>query len=123
MHLCKFLTQPENFSMEFPAHRWKVSDSIGGFDSELSSVAEAKGFGSVAQSAHVSSYPLERNDPYECSRDQAEEPEDIHADTNGVVDSRFTSTPCDPVLARRLGDNLSQEVNAFLSGIWSEGLV
>ena len=47
-------------------------------------VAEAEGFVSIAQGAHVSSYPLEGDDPYECSREtehQAEEPEDIHADT------------------------------------------
>lgn len=84
-------------------------------------VAEAEGFGSIAQSAHVSSYPLERDDPYERSREtehQAEEPEDIHADTDGVA--RFT--PCDPVLACRLGGNLPQELNAFLSGIRSKSL-
>jgi hypothetical protein len=86
-------------------------------------VGEAEGFGSIAQSAHVSSYPLEGDDPYERSREtehQAEEPEDIHADTDGVVDARF---PCDPVLSRRPGGNLPQELNAFLSGIRSECLV
>ncbi len=72
----------------------------------------------------MSSYPLERDDPYERSREtehQAEEPEDIHADTDGVVDSRFTL--CDPGLARKLGGNLPQELNAFLGGIRSESVL
>ena len=72
----------------------------------------------------MSSYPLEGDDPYERSREtenQAEEPEDIHADTDGVADARFI--PCDPVLARRLGGNLPQELKAFLSRIGSESLL
>jgi len=104
----------------------KYERDIRFLEAERVHVAEAKGFGSTAQSVHVSSYPLERNDPYECSREtehQAEEPEDIHADTDGVVDSRFTGTPCDPVLARRLGNKLPQELNTFLSRIRSESLV
>ena len=106
--------------------RSKYERDIRFLEAERVHVGEAKGFafGSIAQRVHVSSDPLEGDDPYERSREtehQAEEPEDIHADTDGVVDSRFT--PCDPVLARRLGGNLPQELNAFLSGIWSESLV
>ena len=104
--------------------RSKYERDIGFLEAKRVHVAEAEGFGSIAQSAHVSSYPLEGDDPYEGSGEtehQAEEPEDIHADTDGVVDSRFT--PRGPVLARRLGDNLLQELNAFLSGIRSESLV
>jgi len=72
----------------------------------------------------VSSYPLEGDNPYERRREaehQAEEPEDIHADIDTAVDSRFTLG--DPALARRLGGNLPQELNTLLSRIWSESLV
>jgi len=104
--------------------RSKYERDIRSLEAERVHVAEAEGFGSIAQSAHVSLYPLEGDHPYERSGEtehQAEEPEDIHADTDGVVDSRFT--PCGPVLARRLGGNLPQELNAFLSGIRSETLL
>jgi len=50
-------------------------------------VTEAEGIGSFAQTLHVGSYPLEGDDPHECSREtehQAEEPEEIHADVDGV---------------------------------------
>jgi len=86
-------------------------------------VTEAEGIGSVTQTAHVRSYPLEGDDPHKCSREtehQAEEPEDIHADVD-AVDSQLN--PCDQVFARRLGGNLPQELNAFLGGIWSEVLM
>ena len=46
--------------------------------------------------------------------------EDIHADTDGVVDARFL---CDSVLSRRPGGNLPQELNTFLKRIRSECLV
>jgi hypothetical protein len=104
--------------------RSKYARDIRFLEAERVHVAEAEGFRSIAQTAHVSSYPLEGDDPYERSREtehQAEEPENIHADTDGAVDSRLI--PCDPVLARRLGGNLPQELNTFLSGIRSESLL
>ena len=86
-------------------------------------VTEAEGISSVTQTAHMRSYPLEGDDPHKCSREtehQAEEPEDIHADADGV-NSRFNFG--DPIFARRLGGNLLQELNAFLSGIRSKVLL
>ena len=100
--------------------RSKYARDIRFLEAERVHVAEAERFGSIAQSAHVSSYPLEGDDPYERSREtehQAEEPEDIYTDIDGVS-RRFT--PCDPVLACRLGGNLPQELDAFLSEIGSE---
>jgi hypothetical protein len=86
-------------------------------------VTEAKGIDSVAQTVHMRSYPLEGDNPYECGREtehQAEEPEDIHADGGGV-DSRLSFG--NPIFARRLGSNLPQELNAFLSRVRSEVLL
>ena len=80
-------------------------------------ITEAEGISSFAQTLHVGSYPLEGDNPHESSREtehQAEEPEDIYTDADGV-NARLNS--CDPNLTRRLGSNLLQELNAFLSGI------
>jgi hypothetical protein len=65
---------------------------------------------------------LEGDDPYECSREtehQAEEPEDIHADADGVNPGPNFG---DPSFARRLGCDLPQELNAFLIRILEEVL-
>jgi hypothetical protein len=102
----------------------KYKRDIRFLEAERVHVAEAEGFGSIAHGAHVSSYPLEGDDPDERSLEtehQAKEPEDIHADIDPVIDSRFTT--CDPVLAHRLASNLPQELNALLSGIRTESLV
>jgi hypothetical protein len=104
--------------------RSKYERDIRFLEAERVHVAEAEGFGSITQTAYVSSYPLEGDDPYERSREaehQAEEPEDIHADIESVVNSRFNR--CDPGFARSLGGNLPQELNAFLSEIRSESQV
>jgi hypothetical protein len=81
-------------------------------------ITKAEGISSFAQTLHVGSYPLKGDDPHESSREtehQAEEPEDIYTDADGV-NTRLN--PCDPNLACRLSGNLLQELNAFLSGIW-----
>ena len=105
--------------------RSKYERDIRFLEAERMHAAEAEGFGSITQTVHVSSYPLEGDDPHERSREtehQAEEPEDIYADIDGVVDSRFNG-PCDPVLAHRLRGDLPQELNTFLSEIRSKSLV
>jgi len=81
-------------------------------------VTEAEGIGSVTQTAHMRSYPLEGDDPHKCSCEaehQAEEPEDIHPDADGVNSWLNFG---DPICAHRLGSNLPQELDAFLSQIW-----
>ena len=45
----------------------------------------------------------------------------VWAESESIIAYRFH--PCDPVLASRLGGNLPQELNAFLSGIRSESLL
>jgi len=73
--------------------RCKNERDIRLLEAERVHVAETEGFRSITQSAHVSSYPLEGDDSYERSCEteyKAEEPEDIHADTDGVVDARFS---------------------------------
>src|SRR5882757_9128362 len=83
-------------------------------------VTEAEGIGSVTQTSHMRSYPLEGDDPHECGCEteyQAEEPEDIHRDADRV-NSRLNFS--DPIFARQLSGNLPQELNAFLSWIRSE---
>jgi len=80
-------------------------------------VTEAEGIGSVTQTAQVRSYPLEGDNPHKSSREtehQAEEPEDIYPDAAGV-NSRLSFG--DPICASRLGCNLPQELNTFLSRI------
>ena len=75
-------------------------------------VTEAQGISSVGQITQVRSYPLERDNPDECSGEtehQAEEPEHVHPDADRVdAGVEFG----DKTLACSLGSNLPQELKS-----------